>query len=55
MYVYLLEAYYFLTETERGWICRGGAVGKKLERVEEWGTIYRRKGETHLFTIKKIK
>lgn len=55
MCVYLLEAYYFRTETENEWIWSGGVVGKKVERVKGWGTRYRRKGETNLLTMKEIK
>lgn len=37
MYVYLLEAYYFLTETENEWIWSGGVVGKKWKEWRDGG------------------
>lgn len=37
MYVYLLEAYYFLTETENEWIWSGGVVGKQWKESRDGG------------------
>lgn len=43
MYVYLLEAYYFLTETEKEWIWSGGVVGKN-GKSEGMGDYMQEKG-----------